>query len=191
MSVGKDGISILIELPLTVLLLVDILAWLFFHMSISIFMLKVPDAYYQKRSSFYQPFAWEMDGQVWQRVVRINNWKKFLPDSSAILKKAYNKKKLSAVTPEGLEKFIVETKRAEQTHWLSILPAPLFFLWNPTWAAWIMIFYAILANLPFIIVQRYNRPRMIRLLERLIHKEKHSQKKTASKKIVSQEILAD
>lgn len=44
-------------------------------------------------------------------------------------------------------------------------PAFLFFIWNPLWAGFIMIAYAILANLPFILTQRYNRPRLQRLLQ--------------------------
>ncbi|MDG0792194.1 hypothetical protein OMP38_15960 [Cohnella ginsengisoli] len=56
--------------------------------------------------------------------------------------------------------FAAETKRAELTHWLSILPAPLFFLWNPVWVGWIMVLYAAAFNLPIIVVQRYNRGRI-------------------------------
>ncbi|WP_367619250.1 hypothetical protein [Planococcus shenhongbingii] len=32
---------------------------------------------------------------------------------------------------DDLKVFAAETKRAELTHWLSIIPAPLLFLWNP------------------------------------------------------------
>lgn len=59
---------------------------------------------------------------------------------------------------------MIETQRAEWTHWVSMLPAPLFFIWNPVWAGWLMILYALIANLPFIIIQRYNRPRLLKLI---------------------------
>ena len=34
---------------------------------------------------------------------------------------------------------------------------PIFFIWNPPWARWVMTVYALAANLPCILVQRYNR----------------------------------
>jgi glycosyl-4,4'-diaponeurosporenoate acyltransferase len=34
---------------------------------------------------------------------------------------------------------------------------PVFFTWNPPWACWVMVGYAIFANAPCIIAQRYNR----------------------------------
>lgn len=151
------------ELNLWQLLIINTLAWGFFQMGISIFMVKVADSYYERESYFYRSFSWEKNGQLWQDLFKVNEWKKYLPDSSAILKEAFNKKNLSAAHPDTLEKFILETKRAEQTHWLAMVAAPLFFLWNPPWAGWLMVFYAFLANFPFIIVQRYNRPRAIRL----------------------------
>ena len=39
-----------------------------------------------------------------------------------------------------------------------------FFLWNPCWADLVMVAYALAANLPCILAQRYNRSRFQRLL---------------------------
>ena len=145
----------------------NIIAWLFFHLAISVWMLKVPDTVYKQDSRWFQPFKWEKDGKVWDQWFKIRAWKHYLPDSSSILKDAYNKKHLKGLDASTQEKFIIETKRGEQTHWLSMLPAPLFFIWNPAWAGWVMGVYALLANLPFIITQRYNRPRLVRLYQRI------------------------
>jgi glycosyl-4,4'-diaponeurosporenoate acyltransferase len=42
-----------------------------------------------------------------------------------------------------------------------------FFLpWNPWWADLVIVTYAIAANLPCILVQRYNRGRLSKLLAR-------------------------
>jgi len=65
-----------------------------------------------------------------------------------------------------LETLSLKQKRVEPTQWLSILPSFLFFLWNPVWAGWIMVIYALLFNVPIILVQRYNRPRLERVLNR-------------------------
>jgi glycosyl-4,4'-diaponeurosporenoate acyltransferase len=43
---------------------------------------------------------------------------------------------------------------------------PLFLLWNPPLAAGLLVGYGVVANLPFIAIQRYNRFRIQPLIER-------------------------
>jgi glycosyl-4,4'-diaponeurosporenoate acyltransferase len=42
-----------------------------------------------------------------------------------------------------------------------------FFIWNPWWVGIVMIVYAILVNVPCIIIQRYNRIRLKRVCAKL------------------------
>lgn len=42
-----------IELPITWLIIVNILAWFFFHMSISYLMLQVPDRWFDKQKKYF------------------------------------------------------------------------------------------------------------------------------------------
>ncbi len=44
--------------------------------------------------------------------------------------------------------------------------APLFVLWNPPLAAGLLVAYGVVVNLPFIVIQRYNRIRTTAMLER-------------------------
>ncbi|MGE7878432.1 hypothetical protein [Peribacillus muralis] len=71
-------------------------------------------------------------------------WKDYIPDGSKINKRGIEKKELQGTDTSSLTTFILESKRAKLAHWLSILPAGFFFLWNPVWAGWIMVVYAIL-----------------------------------------------
>jgi len=64
-----------------------------------------------------------------------------------------------------LEEFIIQTGRGEIAHWLQILPFWVFGFWCPPYMLWFMLFYALLVNLPCILAQRYNRPRLIRVNE--------------------------
>jgi glycosyl-4,4'-diaponeurosporenoate acyltransferase len=48
-----------------------------------------------------------------------------------------------------------------------MLPAPIFFLFNPIWVGYVMIVYAILANMPCILTQKYNQIRFTNLIVRL------------------------
>ncbi|MGD6843583.1 glycosyl-4,4'-diaponeurosporenoate acyltransferase [Bacillus infantis] len=160
----------IVSLPLYWIIVLDMIAWTFFHLSISAICLKLPLSWFLKDTFWFQIFSWERSGELWQRLFRVKTWKGYLIDGTIFLKKGYSKKELHGIGPGDLAIFAAETKRAELTHWLSILPAPLFFLWNPAGAGWAMILYALGFNLPIIVVQRYNRGRMTAIASRLAKK---------------------
>ena len=150
------------------LLFVNSVAWLTIHFSISALCFHIPLRYFLKDVPFLRIARWERNGNIWNKLFLVKKWKKHLIDGSSIVKKSYNKSHLHGWKQEDLTIFAAETKRAELTHWLLMLPAPLFFLWNPAWAGWMNIAYALLANVPFIITQRYNRGR----IEAIVHAAK-------------------
>jgi glycosyl-4,4'-diaponeurosporenoate acyltransferase len=45
--------------------------------------------------------------------------------------------------------------------------SPVFFVWNIWWVGIVMIVYAMLANMPCIMIQRYNRIRLKRVYAKL------------------------
>lgn len=162
----------LVELPIIWIIAIDVLAWAFFHIIISVFTLNLPAAFFEQTPFFYQSRGWEREGRIWQEIFHIKRIANYIPDGSKILGAGFDKKVLKQSRIDYLDEFILETKRAEFTHWLSILPAGLFFIWNPPWMGWAMIIYALGFNLPIIMLQRYNRPR----LERIAKKKKLSHK---------------
>lgn len=88
-----------------------------------------------------------------------------LPDGAVIFPRGFSKKRMQfPMDRDYLNVFTRETCRAEFTHWLTIGCTFLFLLWNTWWVGLIMFFYSIPVNLPCIIAQRYNRPRLMRLL---------------------------
>ena len=76
------------------------------------------------------------------------------------------------MTLDYFKKFLIEVNRAELSHWLQMLPAPIFFLFNLPIIGYFMIVYAVLFNLPFIIAQRYNRPKILRIINKLADNKK-------------------
>ena len=86
-----------------------------------------------------------------------------LPDGAPWLG-GFSKKKLNARDPGCLAQFLVETRRAEIAHWCMLACFPIFFLWNPPWACGVMCAYAVAANLPCIVAQRFNRMAITRLV---------------------------
>ena len=108
--------------------------------------------------------AVERDGRVYERVLRIKAWKDALPEAGSLFRGGFSKRRLARRDRAYLERFLLETRRAERTHWAILLLAPVFFAWNPWWLALAMLGYGLAANVPCILVQRYNRSRLERLL---------------------------
>ncbi|WJY27125.1 MULTISPECIES: hypothetical protein [Sporosarcina] len=155
-----------VDLPIGWIIVLDAAAWAFFHLAISFAAVRIPDTWLVRRSSFFRPRAFERNGALWGQLVRVKHWKHLIPDGTMFIRNGYSKQRLHGTDRGSLEQFAVESRRAELTHWLSILPAALFFLWNPIWAAWLNVAYALVFNLPIIIAQRYNRPRLEQLIAR-------------------------
>jgi len=141
------------------LLIAITLGCLIFQLSGALIALAVPDAWYAKDHRMFRSRKFEQNGTFYDRVFRISKWKKYLPDGGT-----YKKKHLTDLSSKGLEKFIIESKRAELSHVLGLLPFIGFILFTP-WYIWPILFvYALFVNLPCWMAQRYNRPRVMRLL---------------------------
>lgn len=148
------------------LFLADVLAWLILHLGISLGLMKVPDRYFNQDSFWTAIRSWEKNGEFWNKTLKVKRWKEHLPDGGTYVRHAFAKKRLRQTDSGYLDKFVLESRRAEINHLLLLLSSLLFFLWNPPWASWLMVLYALLANLPCLIAQRYNRPRLMRLAAR-------------------------
>lgn len=159
----------MIELPSILNIFIDIAAWLVFHITGSFLVYIMPIKWFENDNFLYCVRKWEKDGNTWQTVFKVKSWKEYLPDGAALFKNGFKKKRILHRDCDYYKMFIAESRRAELTHWVVMLPAPLFFIWNPFNVGIIMIIYAIAINAPCIIAQRYNRPRFQKLLKRCEH----------------------
>ncbi|TDM12743.1 glycosyl-4,4'-diaponeurosporenoate acyltransferase [Macrococcus lamae] len=142
------------------LVLLNAVAWGTINLANSLMMSKVPTEFFIKAKPFFKDFKWECGGEVWNRLFRVKTWKHKLPDGTLFIKSGHNKSHLPNHQNTTFETFLIEMRRAEMTHWFTICFSFLFFLWNPRWAAVLNIMFGIVSNFPFIIAQRYNRPRL-------------------------------
>ena len=110
-------------------------------------------------------YAWERDGAIYRRLA-IGAWKDRLPEAGAVLPGGFSKRRLLSSDAAYLERFAVETARAEFAHWLPWLLSLTFFAWNPWPIGVLMVLYGAATNAPCILVQRYNRARLVRALGR-------------------------
>ncbi len=119
----------------------------------------------------FAPFAWEKNGKIYERL-RIRRWKDRVPDMSRIMKNMVKKKLPAGSNSDQMILLVQETCVAELIHALLIVAG----LWLvPVWpgaGGWIVyLLYALVGNLPFIIIQRYNRPRLVRLVQKTKKRE--------------------
>ena len=110
----------------------------------------------------YRSFRWERDGDIYRDVLRIDRWKDKLPCLPA--RTHFSKKSIAGRQADYLEQFVVETCRSETAHVTMIVAVGVMRLWTP-FDLWLVCFViAVVGNIPFICIQRYNRPRLQRTL---------------------------
>ncbi len=134
----------------------NLLGWPLIHLAIGFIALRLPSHLFARDSWLTAPRRWERDGRLYRDRLAIRKWKSVLPDGAPWLG-GFAKKKVEARDLSYLAQFLIETRRAELAHWCMLCCLPLFFLWNPPWACLVMTAYALAANLPCILAQRYNR----------------------------------
>lgn len=150
-----------------VMFLLIFLLWPTFQLGSALWALKIKDSNFHFDSFFFKTHRWENKGLIYERLFLVQKWKKHLPDGGGAFKNGYRKKHLSDFSKPSFEKFLAESCRAEFSHWLAIIPFFVFGFFCPPIVILYMFIYAVLINLPCIIVQRYNRPRIAKLCERL------------------------
>lgn len=141
----------------------DIMAWFIIHMGISWVFTRLSSNRFETAYFPLKINAFETR-HLYESVLKVKAWKSFLPDAAVWFTGGFAKKSLAEHSHSYFQKFIVETRRGELAHWATIAWAPLFILWNPPWVGLLMLVYAFGANMPCIIVQRYNRLRLESML---------------------------
>ncbi len=154
-----------------VLIGVYALCWVGLHLGAGLIAHLLPDRALRWARWWYHPRAFEQSGRLYRRLFRIHRWKHLVPEAGNFYRGGFTKRALDRSDPAYAERFVLETYRAEFSHWLTIALAFTFQLWNDWYVTVLMLFYAGAVNLPCIIIQRYNRPRLLRLYERLSREE--------------------
>ena len=138
--------------------------WAVAHSSTGYVAHRLPPASLRHDGPLLQLRSVEADGGLYEHLLGVRRWKDRLPEAGALFAGGLSKRNLPSGHDGGLERFALETRRAELGHWMSLVPLPLCGLWNPPIGVALMVAYGFVVNAPFIIVQRYNRGRCQRLL---------------------------
>lgn len=152
--------------PVWVSLLLCIALWGIFQTFFALFCQKLPAAWFGYSNWFFRAKAFEKEGKIYKSIFKIHRWKGLLPDGAAVTKSGYRKKHLTDLSSENLTLFLEQSCRAELGHLLAIPPFWVFGLFLPPISLPFMLLYALFINMPCVLAQRYNRPRIAKVLYR-------------------------
>jgi glycosyl-4,4'-diaponeurosporenoate acyltransferase len=144
---------------------VNLLTFILFSLAMTIICEKIPKKLYHYKKWLFRERNWEQGGRIYE-IFGVKKWKSKLPDISDFMKWRFNKKHLAESSSNYLSVFLTESCKSEFTHWMIIISTLFFELWNDWVTTLFMFVIACFLNLPYIIIQRYNRPRLIKLLRR-------------------------
>ncbi len=123
----------------------------------------------------FRAYRWENGGACYLRL-GIRWWKDKLPDMSRVCRDMYPKVVDRAPNADNFVRLIQESCVAECIHLaLIVFSLPVLRIWPGRPGQIIYALYA-LGNLPFIMIQRYNRPRLQHALELLRSRQLRGQK---------------
>ena len=118
----------------------------------------------------YKLYRFEREGQIYKRI-GIHHWQNKVPDMSKVFPKLMPPKKMVATDKGSLIRMIQETCTAELTHVVLCLTGLYCIQLWPGAGGIVLTMLNTLGNMIFILIQRYNRPRLVRLYKRQIEKE--------------------
>jgi glycosyl-4,4'-diaponeurosporenoate acyltransferase len=125
---------------------------------------RTPDARFAHDDVITRERSIERGGDFYRDDLAINRWKDRLPEAGSAYG-GFTKRTVAGGNPAVMERFLLETRRAECAHWAMAAGWFVTLLWNPWWAAGVNATVAASSNLPCIAVQRHNRLRLRRALD--------------------------
>ena len=119
----------------------------------------------------YAPYDWEQNGNFYNKKLHIRKWRHLLPDKSQTMKSMYTKKLCNNFSSPHVCRLLQETCVAEFVHGALILCSPFVMLFSDGKTTVFCMMLFMLGNVPFIMIQRYNRPKLARLYRAALERE--------------------
>lgn len=145
---------------------VSLLVFILISLAMTVVCARLPDKMYYYEKWMFRERTWEDSGRIYETYFGVKKWKTKLPDISDFMKWRFNKKHLADCNKDYIRVFLIESCKSEFTHWMIIFSTLFFIFWSDLPTTILMFLLASALNLPYIIIQRYNRPRLVRLLRK-------------------------
>lgn len=122
---------------------------------------------------WFSPFKREKNGKIYEKI-KVRAWKNKVPDMSKYFHRMISKTLPTKPTAKDTSRLIRETCIAELTHEILMVTGVVCYIrFRSKWSFFLTFLWG-LGNLPYVIIQRYNRPRLVRLRERQLLSEQNA-----------------
>ena len=118
----------------------------------------------------FKLYGWEKNGRVYDKLA-IRKWKNHVPDVSRVFKPLMPKRVTAGTKVGDLTMLIKECCVAELIHVALMILSAAVLMICPGAEGLILYLLCLLINLPFILIQRYNRPQLQVAVRRLEQRE--------------------
>ena len=120
-------------------------------------------------------FRWEKNGSVYD-ALKVKKWKTKVPDMSKVTDLLFPKRLQKNMTSADFDRLVKESCIAELSHYvLFLLSYGVYYIWKGKTGLLLMALYNLIGNVPYVIIQRYNRPHFIKVRDRLKTREEMHQ----------------
>lgn len=128
------------------------------HIVVFLLCVKLPHTFFDPSKERFAPKTWEHGGRWYREKLKIQLWKDRVPQH--IGKDGFSKEHLTDISIDYLDEFIMETCRGEWMHIKNCICVVVTLLINPLLVGLVFSFLILLGNVPFAVIQRYNRFRL-------------------------------
>ncbi len=136
----------------------------------------LPRTWFDWKKYPFRSFPFEKNGDLYDKI-HIKKWKKKVPDLSRVMKRMVPKKISFRASSEEIDRLLRELCIAEVVHVALFFASFGVLFFSRTWfCIALCILYAI-GNIPFILIQRYNRPHLAHLWTRVKAMEQEALKR--------------
>lgn len=149
----------------TKIVLTNLLLMVVWHLIVLLLCKKLDESFFDYHKFIYATKKWEQDGRFYTRVLKIKKWKDKLPQY--VSKNGFSKRSLNfkGMDKDYLDRFILETCRAEWNHLMCCMYWVVSVFVNSSFYAFVFSVIPIILNAPFLVIQRFNRIRLLKYLE--------------------------
>ena len=156
------------NLSLYKIILINFVLMIFWHLIVLVICRSLPRSFFNCKRFSYRPHKWEQNGKFYVKWLKIKKWKDRLPQYVAT--GGFSKRRLESfekINKEYIGMFISETCRAEWNHYACSLYFIVSLLINDWPYSLIFSLIPVIANLPFFLIQRYNRLRLMKFSKKI------------------------
>jgi glycosyl-4,4'-diaponeurosporenoate acyltransferase len=128
------------------------------HAAVFLACVKLPNSRFSPAKERFSARPWEHGGRWYRDKVKIQLWKDRVPQY--IGKDGFSKEHFTDLSIDYIDSFILETCRGEWMHLKNCICVIVTLFINPLLVGIVFSFFILLGNLPFAMIQRYNRFRL-------------------------------